>query len=151
MFDDTYFMKAAFQEALKAYEADEIPIGAVIVANNRIIGKGHNQTQKLKDVTAHAEIIAISSATEALGAKYLEDCTLYVTLEPCVMCAGALFWTKIERVVFGAPDTKFGSSKFGNLYHPKTIAKGNVMADDCADLIKDFFQKKRGTSQSNKF
>jgi len=143
MFDDQYFMQMAFKEALCAYEEDEVPIGAVIVANNRIIGKGHNQTEALDDVTAHAEIIAISSASQALGAKYLENCTLYVTLEPCVMCAGALFWVKISKVVFGAHDPKFGSSRFGNLYHPKTKIVGGIMADDCADLIRDFFQKKR--------
>ncbi len=143
MFDDSYFMQMAFREALKAYDSDEVPVGAVVVANNRIIGKGYNQTQTLKDVTAHAEIIAISSAVEALGAKYLEGCTMYVTLEPCTMCAGALFWAKIDRIVYGATDPKFGSSRFGNLYHPKTKLVGGILADDCADLIKDFFQKKR--------
>jgi tRNA(adenine34) deaminase len=143
MFDDTYFMQMAFREALKAYDCDEVPVGAVVIANNRIIGKGYNQTQTLRDVTAHAEIIAMSSAAEALGSKYLEGCTLYVTLEPCTMCAGALFWAKIERIVYGASDPKFGSSRFGNLYHPKTTVVGGVLADDSADLIKDFFQKKR--------
>ncbi len=143
MYDDIYFMKMAFNEALKAYEADEVPIGAIVVANNMIIGKGYNQTQMLKDVTAHAEMIAISSAVENIGAKYLERCTMYVTLEPCVMCAGALFWTKIGRIVFGAKDTKFGSSKYGNLYHPKTVITEGVLSGECVGLIKDFFQKKR--------
>lgn len=141
--DDNFFMKLAFKEALKAYNIDEVPIGAVIVANNAVIGKGYNQTQMLNDVTAHAEIIAISAACQALGSKYLEQCTIYVTLEPCPMCAGALFWTKIDRVVFGATDPKAGSSRFGNLYHPKTVIKKGVMADDCADLLQDFFRKKR--------
>ena len=141
--DDNYFMRQAIKEALNAYDQDEVPIGAVVVANNMILGRGHNQTQALRDVTAHAEMIAISAATEALGSKYLENCTLYVTLEPCAMCAGALFWSKISRVVFGASDPKFGSSKYGELYHPKTIVTGGVMADDCRDLIVDFFKTKR--------
>ena len=137
-------MSQAIREAVKAYDSDEVPVGAVVVANNQIIGRGHNQTQALHDITAHAEMIAISSAAEALGSKYLENCTLYVTLEPCVMCAGALFWSKITRIVYGATDPKFGSSKYGNLYHPKTKITGGVMADDCSDLIKGFFKNKRG-------
>ncbi|MDD2564458.1 MAG: nucleoside deaminase [Salinivirgaceae bacterium] len=143
MLDDNYFMRQAIKEALNAYDQNEVPIGAVVMANNMILGRGHNQTQALRDVTAHAEMIAISAATEALGSKYLENCTLYVTLEPCVMCAGALFWSKISRVVFGAFDPKFGSSKYGELYHPKTKIIGGVMADDCRDLIVDFFKTKR--------
>ncbi len=141
--DHEYFMRLAFQEALAGYENDEVPIGAVVVSNNRIIGKGYNQTELLKDVTAHAELISITAAMQSLGAKYLQGCTLYVTLEPCTMCAGALYWAKISRVVFGASDPKYGSSKFGNLYHPKTEVIGGIMADDCADLIRDFFEKKR--------
>jgi tRNA(adenine34) deaminase len=140
---DDYFMKMAVKEALVAFDNDEIPVGAIVVVNNQIIGSGHNQTQILHDITAHAEIIAISSATEKMGAKYLEYCTLYTTLEPCVMCAGAIFWSKIERLVFGAFDKKFGYSRHGNLLHPKTKVTTGVLTDECSSLMTDFFKRKR--------
>ena len=144
-FSDEYFMRHAIREAIIAFESDEIPIGAVVVANNKIIGRGHNQTQLMHDITAHAEIIAISSATEDIGAKYLEYCTLYTTLEPCVMCAGALFWSKIEKVVIGASDSKFGYSQYGNLLHPKTKVVSGILIDECSNLLVDFFKKKRSS------
>ena len=142
-FDDNHFMKVAINEALFALDNDEIPVGAIVVVGNKIIGRGHNQTQALNDVTAHAEIIAISSASENLGAKYLEHCTLYTTVEPCIMCAGAIFWSKMERVVIGAPDKKFGYSRYGNLFHPRTKVTNGVLADECSQLIANFFKKKR--------
>lgn len=142
--DDAYFMKAALQEARLAYEQDEIPVGAVIVCNQRIIARGHNMTEKLNDVTAHAEILAITSAANFLGSKYLNDCTLYVTLEPCAMCAGALFWSQISRVVFGAKDDKRGFTKTNReMLHPKTEVKSGVMAEECSRLLIDYFSAKR--------
>lgn len=140
---DEFFMKMAFQEAKQAFEEGEIPVGAVIVCNNRLIAKAHNQTERLNDVTAHAEMLAFTAASEALGGKYLTDCTLYVTLEPCVMCAGAAFWTQISRIVFGAYDSKRGFSKHGNLLHPKTQVVGGVLETESALLIKSFFSAKR--------
>ena len=123
-FNDEYFMKQAYQEALKAFEADEVPVGAVIVCKNQVIARGHNLTEQLTDVTAHAEIQAITAAAQYLGAKYLKECTLYVTLEPCCMCAGALYWSQIDRVVFAARDAKRGASATGtSLYHPATIVE----------------------------
>ena len=129
---------------MAAYE-DEVPIGAVVVCRGRIIGKGHNMTEKLHDATAHAEMIAITAATEAVGGKYLNDCTLYVTVEPCPMCAGALNWSQIGRIVYGAPDPKRGYSLFSpSLLHPKTEVIGGVLEQECGALVRDFFMAKRG-------
>ena len=136
-------MKQALLEANKALEKDEVPVGAVIVAKDQVIARGHNLTETLNDVTAHAETQAITAAAEFLGGKYLKGCTLYVTLEPCVMCAGALYWSQIDKVVFGAPDEKRGASTKGNLYHPKTEVVSGVMEADCASLITNFFESKR--------
>ncbi len=142
--DDDYFMKAALQEAKNAYEDDEVPVGAVIVCNQRIIARGHNMTEKLNDVTAHAEILAITAAANFLGSKYLNDCTLYVTLEPCAMCAGALFWSQISRVVYGAHDEKRGFTKTNReMLHPKTEVKPGVMAEECSRLLINYFSAKR--------
>lgn len=144
MLDDSYFMRQALAEAQKAFDKDEVPIGAVIVHNQRIIARAHNLTETLNDVTAHAEMQAITAAANVLGGKYLTDCTLYVTIEPCPMCAGALGWSQIPRVVYGASDEKRGSSKFSPLlFHPKTSIISGVMADECVDLMKVFFEKKR--------
>lgn len=142
-FDDSYFMKQALQEALKGEEEGEVPVGAVIVAQNRIIARAHNLTETLNDVTAHAETQAITAAAGAIGGKYLKGCTLYVTLEPCVMCAGALYWSQIDRVVFGARDEKRGAACKGDLYHPKTKVQGGVLAEECAKILTDFFEKRR--------
>ncbi len=136
-------MKQALAEAQKAFDAGEVPVGAVIVAQNKIIGKGHNHTERLNDVTAHAEMQAITAAANYIGAKYLIDCTLYVTLEPCVMCGGALFWSQIGKVVYGASDEKRGYKKAGNSLHPKTEVISGIMADECAELVKTFFKKLR--------
>lgn len=142
--DDEYFMRAALTEAKKAFDADEVPVGAVIVCKNRIIARAHNMTEKLTDVTAHAEMLAFTAAGNFLGAKYLLDCTLYVTLEPCVMCAGAGFWTQLDRIVFGASDEKRGYGLLGDsLIHPRTQIKKGVLADECAELLRDFFRSKR--------
>lgn len=144
LFDDAYFMREALKEAIKAFEADEVPIGAVVVSNNRIIGRGHNLTERLNDVTAHAEMQAITAAANTLGSKYLSNCTLYVSLEPCVMCAGALFWSQIERVVYAAKDPKRGCSTVGtSLFHPKTQVSSGILEEEAAQLIRDFFAKKR--------
>jgi len=143
---DERFMAEALKEAQKAYDLDEVPVGAVIVSNNMIIARAHNRTQQLKDVTAHAEMQAFTSASEYLGSKYLKDCTLYVTLEPCVMCAGASYWSQISRIVYGAKDPKMGYARIDYpVLHPKTIIDGGVMADQCGALLKDFFEKKRQT------
>jgi tRNA(adenine34) deaminase len=137
-------MNEALKEARKAFEADEVPVGAVIVADNKIIARAHNYTERLNDVTAHAEMQAITSAANAIGGKYLNDCTLYVTLEPCVMCAGALHWTHITRIVFGASDEKKGYSKIDQLVlHPKTVVTNGVLEQECSNIIKDFFATKR--------
>lgn len=137
-------MREALKEAQKAFDADEVPVGAVIVANNRIIARAHNLTERLTDVTAHAEMQAITAAANALGGKYLTDCTMFVTLEPCIMCAGALNWAQITRIVYGAPDTRRGFQRVGmNLLHPKTVLEGGLMEMECAALLKEFFQKKR--------
>lgn len=144
LYSDAYFMNEAFKEARKAYEADEVPVGAVIVANNRIIARAHNLTERLNDVTAHAEMQVITAAANALGGKYLNDCTLYVTLEPCPMCAGALHWTHISKIVYGAGDEKRGFSKISsNLLHPKTLVAKGIMEQECATLLKEFFLSKR--------
>jgi tRNA(adenine34) deaminase len=143
--EDEYFMRLALQEAQKAYDAQEIPIGAIVVCNGRIVGKGYNLTEQLNDVTAHAEMQAFTAASQTLGGKYLKDCTLYVTIEPCVMCAGASYWMQIGRIVFGAREEKRGFlSKGGQLLHPKTVVKQGVLASECAALMTQFFQNKRG-------
>lgn len=143
-YNDEYFMKQAYQEALKAYELGEIPVGAIIVANNQILARTHNLTEQLTDVTAHAEIQAITAAANFLGGKYLHGCTLYVTLEPCVMCGGALYWSQIDKVVFAARDEKRGAGRLGeNIYHPKTLVSNGIMAEECGDLMKQFFAERR--------
>lgn len=137
-------MKQAFLEAKKAFELDEIPVGAVIVANNQIIARAHNLTERLHDVTAHAEVQAITAASEYLGAKYLTKCTLYVTLEPCVMCAGALYWSQIDKVIYAARDEKRGAGRIKEgLYHPKTVVTNGIMAAECGQLMQEFFKAKR--------
>ena len=142
-FDDEYFMRQALKEAESAYAKDEVPVGAVVVAKDKIIARGHNLSEQLNDVTAHAEMLSITSAAEHLGGKYLQDCTLYVTLEPCVMCAGALNWSQISKVVYGASDPKRGALRFESLFHPKTEVLGGILAEECAELVRSFFQKKR--------
>ena len=142
--DDKYFMREALKEAKNAFQSGEIPIGAVVVCNERIIARAHNMTELLNDVTAHAEMQAITAAANFLGSKYLNDCTLYVTVEPCVMCAGAIFWTQLQRVVFGASDEKRGCSKVGvPLFHPKTKLTFGIMEEECSQLMKAFFAGKR--------
>lgn len=137
-------MREALKEAQKAFEADEVPVGAVIVAENRVIARAHNLTERLNDVTAHAEMQVITAAANALGGKYLTDCTLYVTLEPCSMCAGALAWSQVSHIVYGASDTKKGFSLVGkNLLHPKTEVLKGVLSEDCEKILKDFFILKR--------
>lgn len=141
---DEGFMREALREAGYAAAEDEVPIGAVIVSGGRIIGKGHNMTERLNDPTAHAEMIAITAATEAMGGKYLNDCTLYVTVEPCPMCAGALAWSQIGRIVYGADDPKRGYSLFSpSLLHPKTEVISGVLSEECSRLVTDFFKNKR--------
>ncbi|RZK50688.1 MAG: nucleoside deaminase [Pedobacter sp.] len=141
---DEHFMKLALIEAKKALDLDEIPIGAVIVCKGKVIGRGHNLTEQLNDVTAHAEMQAFTAAAETLGGKYLRDCTLYVTIEPCVMCAGASYWTQVSRIVYGAREEKRGFLKLEkNILHPKTLLKGGVLGDQCAQLMKNFFLSKR--------
>lgn len=144
IYTDEYFMKAALQEAYKAMEEGEIPVGAVVVCNNKIIAKGYNQTERLCDVTAHAEMIAITAAANFLGNKYLNECEIFITLEPCAMCAGALKWAQIRRIVFGATDSKHGFSKNDRtLLHPKTVVDSGIMAAECEQVLKDFFSKLR--------
>ncbi|MBP3563735.1 MAG: nucleoside deaminase [Bacteroidales bacterium] len=144
MEQDERYMKDALREAGAAAAEDEVPIGAVIVCRGRIIGKGHNMTERLNDPTAHAEMIAITAATEAMGGKYLSDCTLYVTVEPCPMCAGALAWAQIGRVVYGAADPKRGFSMFSpSLMHPKTEVVSGVLSEECSGLVSEFFRNKR--------
>lgn len=141
---DEHFMQLALNEARKAYDADEIPIGALVVCRGKIIGRGYNLTEQLNDVTAHAEMQAFTAAAQTLGGKYLKDCTLYVTIEPCVMCAGASYWTQISRIVFGAHEEKRGFTRIGqNLLHPKTLLKGGVLAEECGELMTKFFKNKR--------
>ena len=142
---DAFYMKQALIEAQKAFEKGEVPVGAVIVANNHIIARAHNQTEMLTDVTAHAEMIAITAAADFLGGKYLHDCTLYVTLEPCNMCAGALYWSQISKVVYGAGDDKRGFMNYGKeMLHPKTKVEFGVLHEECSELISQFFREKRG-------
>ncbi|WP_396636031.1 nucleoside deaminase [Maribacter sp. R77961] len=142
-YDDTYFMRKALQEAEYAYENDEIPVGAVIVVKDRIIARAHNLTEQLNDVTAHAEMQAITAAANFLGGKYLKDCTLYVTLEPCQMCAGALYWSQIGKIVFGAKDQQRGCEVMGTKLHPKTVITGGILATESAELLQRFFEKRR--------
>ena len=145
-FDDIYFMQQALKEAVIAFEADEVPVGAVVVINNKIIARAHNQVELLTDATAHAEILALTSAFNFLGAKYLPDATLYVTLEPCLMCCGALYWSKIGRIVYGASDEKNGYKQITNEnwpFHPKTALTNGILADECAQLMRSFFKSKR--------
>ena len=143
IFTDEYFMKEAFKEAQLALEKDEVPVGAVVVLKDQIIGRGHNLTQQLKDVTAHAEVQAITAAAEFLDAKYLVGCTLYVTLEPCVMCAGALAWSQIDKIIFAASDPKRGAGRYEGIYHPKTKVELGIMAQESEELLKTFFAQKR--------
>ena len=141
---DIRFMRMALDEAHKALERDEVPIGAVIVCKGRVIGRGHNLTEALTDVTAHAEMQAITAAASTLGGKYLTDCTLYVTVEPCLMCAGALAWSQIPRIVYGAADDKRGyHTMCASPFHPKIVITAGVLQDECAKLMTDFFKKKR--------
>ena len=144
VYDDAYFMRQALAQARLAATIGEIPVGAVVVSNGRIIARGHNQTERLNDVTAHAEIIALTAAANHLGDKYLRDCTLYVTLEPCPMCAGALAWAQLSRLVYGASDDKRGFMRFGReLLHPKTKLEFGILHDDCAELLSEFFRGRR--------
>lgn len=143
LFSDEYFMRKALDEAFTAFEKDEVPIGAIIISKNKIIAKGHNLTETLTDVTAHAEMQAITSAANYLGGKYLPESTLYVTLEPCVMCAGALYWSQIGKVVIGARDEKRGFQNAGLQLHPKTKIQWGILENECSQIVKEFFQKKR--------
>ena len=141
---DEFFMSEALKEAQKAFDIDEVPVGAVIVCRDKIIARAHNQVEQLKDPTAHAEMLAITSATNAMGAKYLNDCTLYVTLEPCVMCAGAAFWTRIGKIVYGAADKKRGFQSINKtIIHPSTQVIGGILSEDCSSILKSFFLNKR--------
>lgn len=141
--EDQRFMKKALQQAEEAKEKGEIPVGAVLVSQGQVIATGANSTELLTDVTAHAEMLTITSGANFLGGKYLKKCTLYVTLEPCVMCAGALYWSQIDRVVFGARDEKRGAGRFDSLYHPKTQITGGVLEEECSKILSEFFEKKR--------
>ncbi|MEA3452396.1 MAG: nucleoside deaminase [Bacteroidota bacterium] len=151
LFSDEYFMQIALEEANKAYQNNEVPIGAILVIDNRIIARAYNQTETLQDTTAHAEILAITTATNFLGSKYLQDATLYVTVEPCIMCTGAIFWSKISRLVYATNDEKIGYKKFENvlnknnlsLQHPKLKVKSAVLQDEAQKLMRDFFDKRR--------
>jgi tRNA(adenine34) deaminase len=138
-----HYMQQAFKEATYAYEEDEVPIGAVIVCNNQIIAKGYNQVERLKDVTAHAEMIAITSAANYLGSKFLEQCTMYITIEPCLMCATALYWARIGTLVYGSSEPKFGYSRHSNVLHPSTQVVAGVLENECGNLMRSFFQAKR--------
>lgn len=144
MLDDNYFMGQAIAEAKKAFEKDEVPIGAVVVWNNRIIARAHNLVETLNDVTAHAEMQAITAAADVMGGKYLNECTLYVTVEPCPMCAGALGWSQVSRIVYAAKDEKRGYSKISpDVLHPKTTVLSGLLAEECSELMKRFFERKR--------
>ncbi|MEM0998444.1 MAG: nucleoside deaminase [Bacteroidota bacterium] len=144
MFSDEHYMRQALREAEVAFAAGEVPIGAVVVVRNRIIGRGHNQVERLQDATAHAEMLAITAASDYLGSKFLNECTLYVTIEPCVMCAGALQWVRVGRIVFGAGEPKFGYQRYGSgLLHPKTEIIGGILSDECSALMREFFRSRR--------
>jgi tRNA(adenine34) deaminase len=143
---DEHYMKQALKEAQRAFDEEEVPVGAIIVMNERIIAKGYNQVEKLTDSTAHAEIIALTAAFNFLGSKYLPDATLYVTVQPCLMCSGALYWSKIGRIVYGAEDEKNGYKRVAqniSPFHPKTIITGGILKEACAQLMKDFFMERR--------
>jgi len=145
--DDVYFMRQALQEAQEAFDLGEVPVGAIITARGKIIARAHNLTEQLTDVTAHAEMQAFTAATQSIGGKYLAECTLYVTLEPCLMCAGAAFWTQIGRIVFGAADLKRGFRIVNHpVLHPKTTLIGGVLEKECANLLLRFFQERRDTA-----
>lgn len=143
--NDAYFMKQALMQAHKAFEEDEVPVGAIIVLGEKIIARGYNQVEKLNDCTAHAEIIALTSAFGYLGSKYLPEAALYVTVEPCVMCAGALYWSKIGKVIWGAADEKNGHQRVVSVspFHPKTVVQSGLLQEECSQLMKDFFREKR--------
>lgn len=144
LYSDEYFMNEALKEAKKAFDADEVPVGVVIVAENKIIARTHNLTERLIDVTAHAEMQAITSAANFIGGKYLNDCTLYVTLEPCLMCAGALYWSHLTRLVYGASDDKKGFSTLSEtVLHPKTVVVKGILEQECGGILKEFFAQKR--------
>ncbi len=145
---DEYFMRQALREAFKARDTGEVPVGAVIVSQNQIIARAYNQVERLQDATAHAEMIAVTSAMSYLGTKYLRGCTLYVTLEPCLMCAGALSWSQLDRIVYGTEDPKKGFMRYGKeTLHPKTKLEFGILANDCAKVLLDFFKSKRGVKQ----
>jgi tRNA(adenine34) deaminase len=144
IYSDEYFMKEALKEATFAFKKDEVPIGAIIVQNNKIIARAHNLTETLNDVTAHAEMQAFTAAENFLGGKYLNECTLYVTLEPCIMCAGASYWTQIKKIVYGASDKKRGFAKINaQILHPKTEISNGILENECSNLLIDFFKSKR--------
>lgn len=143
IFTDEYFMRKALQEAQEAFVKGEIPVGAIVVVENRVIARGHNLTEMLNDITAHAEMQAITASANFLGGKYLKNCTLYVTLEPCTMCAGALYWSQISKVVYGASDVKRGFNAMGGKLHPKTEVVFGILETECAALMQDFFKDKR--------
>lgn len=143
LYSDEYFMRLALAEAKKAFDLGEIPVGAIVVANNQLIARGHNLTEQLTDVTAHAEMQAITAAANFLGGKYLKGCTLYVTLEPCTMCGGALYWSQIDKVVYGASDEKRGASRHVGIYHPKTKLVSGVLETEATELMTRFFQNRR--------
>ena len=147
--EDKQFMQLAYQQASKAAEAHEIPVGAVIVAQGRVLSKAYNQTELLTDTTAHAEILALTAAFQSMGSKYLPECTLYVTLEPCLMCAGALYWSQIGRIVWGASDEKNGHRKYCSQgpFHPKTQVQFGLMAEECAEIMQNFFRQKRKSTR----
>ncbi|MCB9264579.1 MAG: nucleoside deaminase [Lewinellaceae bacterium] len=142
---DEHFMRQALREAEAAFEQGEVPVGAVVACQNQVIARAHNQTEQLNDVTAHAEILALTAASNYLGSKYLQDCTLYVTLEPCVMCAGALRWAQLGRLVYGAPDDKQGFMQYGKaVLHPRTQVEYGVLQEECSSLLSRFFRQRRG-------
>ncbi|WP_262489774.1 nucleoside deaminase [Hymenobacter sp. DG25A] len=143
LYSDEQYMREALKQAQYALVEEEIPIGAVVVMDRQIIARAYNQTEKLRDVTAHAEMLALTAAANHVGNKYLSDCTLYVTVEPCVMCAGASFWAQVKRVVYGAPEDKRGFRRHGNLLHPRTELVSGIMANECAALMQEFFARKR--------
>jgi tRNA(adenine34) deaminase len=143
LYSDEQYMREALKQARYAFEEEEIPIGAVVVMDRQIIARAYNQTEKLRDVTAHAEMLALTAAANHLGNKYLQECTLYVTVEPCVMCAGATAWAQVKRVVYGTHEPKFGFRRHGNLLHPKSELVTGILADECGALMQDFFVRKR--------
>ncbi|MCB0478304.1 MAG: nucleoside deaminase [Crocinitomicaceae bacterium] len=140
---DEFWMQKAFEEAEKALDKDEVPVGAIVVFKEQIIGRGHNMTETFNDVTAHAEIQAITAASNTLGSKFLDGCKVYITLEPCSMCAGALYWARPAKIVFGAKDEKRGAGRFEGIYHPKTEIVSGILENECAQILKNFFLKRR--------